>query len=358
MSYRNGAVIYFQGDIADKIYILQKGSVRVAYQNIETGSDEYEILQPGEVFGVKSALGRYNREENAIAIQDSMIMAMSVGEFEQFAMANTRIVMKMLKVFSNQLRRVHWQVTSLMVKEDHPNPEPGLFKIGEYYLKNKRYAQARYVFSRYLTYYPSGANAAAATEGLEAAEAALPPEASPRSSAGTGFVVGSGGSFAVGTPDSVSSAKGPQRGAEKKSLGLGKASAGSPSGHFDPAQAYNKAVTFISQDKYQEAYTVLRAIIDSGADREYTAKSSFDLGRCLFFMGKFNECIEHLSRVISSYPKYPELGGGLFFLGQAYEKTGRREQAAAFYKKILNLIPNPENEVRAKAEQALKGMEV
>jgi cAMP-binding proteins - catabolite gene activator and regulatory subunit of cAMP-dependent protein kinases len=105
--YRSGSLIYFKGDPAEKIYILQSGKVSLVYQDIETGADVRDSVQPGEFFGVKSALGRYAREENAVALSDTSVMIFTVPEFEAVAMANTRIIMKMLKVFSNQMRRVH-----------------------------------------------------------------------------------------------------------------------------------------------------------------------------------------------------------------------------------------------------------
>jgi TolA-binding protein len=361
LPYRGGSVIYFQGDAADKICIVRKGSVRVTYQDIETGNDEHEILQPGEFFGVKSALGRYNREENAVALQNSVIMTMSVSEFEQFVMANTRIVMKMLKVFSNQLRRIHRQVTSLMVKEEQPSPEAGLFRVGEYYMKNKRYVQARYVFSRYLTYYPAGNQVSEATRGLEIAEAMLSEESGVQvaalSSSGTGFIVGAEGSFALGTAGFSSLPEGLQAAPGGKSAGSRKTAVSSAvPKQIDAAQVYADAVNFINRKEYRQAYTALREIIESGSDREYTAKSSFDIGRCLFLMGKFNDCIQYLSQIISQYPKHPELGTALFFMGRSYEKTGYRDQAEAFYKKILSVVTG-EEAVYAKAEQALKDLE-
>jgi CRP-like cAMP-binding protein len=80
--YKSGALIYFQGDPADKVCILQSGKVSLVYQNIETGEDVRDPVQPGEFFGVKSAMGRYPREENAIALADSAIIAFSIPEFE------------------------------------------------------------------------------------------------------------------------------------------------------------------------------------------------------------------------------------------------------------------------------------
>ncbi|MFZ4618275.1 MAG: Crp/Fnr family transcriptional regulator [Rectinemataceae bacterium] len=169
-AYRANSVIYFQGDMSDKIFVLQSGRVSLNYSDIETGKDQHDTVQVGEFFGVKSALGKYPREENALVLMDATVLVFTVPEFEVFAQANTRIIMKMLKVFSNQLRRVHKQVDNLLEKGESLNPEAGLFSTGSYYLKNRQYSQAKYVFSRYLTYFPTGSFAMEASRHLETAE--------------------------------------------------------------------------------------------------------------------------------------------------------------------------------------------
>jgi len=170
-NYRANSVIYFRGDtVSDKVFVLQQGKVSLNYSDIETAKEIRETIQTGEFFGVKSALGKYPREENAVVLSDAQVLIFSVPEFEVFAQAQTRIIMKMLKVFSNQLRRVHKQVDNLLEKNEAQSPEAGLFKAGEYYLKARQYSQAKYIFSRYLTYYPAGRMAEQASHYLEAAE--------------------------------------------------------------------------------------------------------------------------------------------------------------------------------------------
>jgi CRP-like cAMP-binding protein len=332
LQYRAGSLIYFQGDPADKVFILQQGKVNLVYQDIETGQDVHDLVQPGEFFGVKSALGRYPREENAVAIQDALIMAFTVAEFEALAMANTRIIMKMLKVFSNQMRRIHKQVSSLMDKEEQQNPEAGLFSVGEYYLKNKRFAQARYVFSRYLTYYPSGRNAGAAARNLEAAETSLARSGGSRS----------------GWPSPVSMPEAP---VAKENSAL------SQQALSDTAKAYYDAVSLISQQKYQQAYLAFKKIVDANEDPEYAAKSIFDIGRCLYLLNKFEDCIKYYTMMITRYPKHPDLADALFFMGQSYEKNNRKDQAVTFYKKILSMGGDSEDGTHLKARRALKALE-
>jgi TolA-binding protein len=341
LQYRAGSLIYFKGDAADKVFILQKGAVNLVYQDIETGQDVHDLVQPGEFFGVKSALGHYPREENAIALQDTFIMAFTVAEFEAFAMANTRIVMKMLKVFSNQMRRIHKQVSSLMEKEE-VNPDAGLFNVGEYYLKNKRFSQAKYVFSRYLTYYPSGRNAAQAAKNLELSETSL-----------ARYGDGRGPAPVMGAKPQAHAA-----GAAESVLPAASGSApSSPADLSDAAKAYYDAVSLISQEKYQQAYLAFKRIVDADEEVEYAAKSSYEMGRCLFLLGKYPECIKYFTMMLTKYPKHPDLRDAIFFIGQSYEKSGRNDQAAAFYKKILSMSTDDDDGTTIKAKRALKALE-
>mgnify|MGYP001072321657 CR=1 FL=1 len=93
MQYKANSVIYFQGDASEKIYILQSGKISLNSNDIETGQEIHDYIQTGEFFGVKSALGRYPREESAIVLSDAAVVVFSVPEFEALALQNTRIVL-------------------------------------------------------------------------------------------------------------------------------------------------------------------------------------------------------------------------------------------------------------------------
>jgi CRP-like cAMP-binding protein len=173
LQFKAGSLIYYRGEVAEKVMILHSGKVSLVLKDIETGEDIRDEVQAGEFFGVKSALGRFPREENAIAVADSTIMSFTVPEFETLAVSNTRIIMKMLKVFSNQMRRVHAQVSSLLETEEDIKPEDGLFAIGVKYLKNKQFSNAKYVFSQYLVHYPTGPDAEQAVKNLKIAESSI-----------------------------------------------------------------------------------------------------------------------------------------------------------------------------------------
>ena len=325
VQYKSNSIIYFKGDNSERIYILKSGKVSLKTNDIETGQEIQDMIQTGEFFGVKSALGKYPREETAIVLQPSNVLVFSVPEFEQLAMQNTRIIMKMLKVFSNQLRRIHKKVQNLVAAEAQGvKPETGLYKIGEYYLKVKKYSEAVYAFRRYLTYYPSGQYAGEVMRQLEHAESKAQDHT-------TGRVISS------------------QENEKKSNISKGAQLS-------DVAKKYYNAVSLFSQKKYKEALQEFQNIVDSGDDEEYKAKSLFEIGRCLFSLGEYDKCIKHYTSMIQQYPKHPDLMDALFYVGGSYEKKENNEKAIGFYKKILGMSSN-DSSAYMKARKAVRKLE-
>jgi TolA-binding protein len=304
--YFTGSLAYARGDEANRIYVLRTGKISLVSIDIETGEEVREPVVPGEFFGVKSALGHFPREENAVAVADSTAMVFSVPEFDTFAISNPSIILKMLKVFSIQLRRVHAQIARLTTSET-VKPDEGLFAIGEKYLKLKRYAHAKYIFSRYLVHYPQGARAAQAAKNLKAAEAA-----------------------AASTP------------VKPKPAG--------------PSVDYRNAISLISSQKHEEAIEAFTKIIDTCKEQEWVSKSEYAIGNCLFLQEKFEDCIKYFSDLISKNPGHAEAKEAMFSIGQAYERMGNKAQAASWYNKILALPDMEAGGTRARVKQALKGL--
>jgi len=327
--YKANSIIFFKGDRSDKIFILNSGKVSLNYLDIETGQEIHDPIKTGEFFGVKSALGRFPREETALVLQDSNVIAFSIPEFEQVVTQNTRIILKMLKVFSNQLRRVHKRVQNLLYSEVAVKPETGLYKIGEYYLKNKRYSQALYAYKRYLVYYPSGAYADDVTRKIDLTEECL-------SKYGQG----------KGPPQAPVSASGTvafEKPAQKKEMS-------------DVAKAFYNAVSLVSQQKYQEAFREFRIIADNGQDEEYVAKAHFEIGRCLFYLEQYDKCIQSFTNLVQSYPKHPDLHDALFFVGNCYDRKGDKNRAVGFYEKILSM-ETQDSPLYRKTRKALRAVE-
>jgi len=295
--YRANAIIYFQGDKADGIPILKEGKVELSYEDLETGAEIREPIRTGEFFGVKAALGRNPHDETAMAVSDCTVIHFSISEFETFVSGNPRILMKMLQVFSTQLRRIHHQVQSLLSSDRiSTSQEAGMFAVGEYYLKEQQYPQALQAFKSYLSHWPKGIYAPQATLKAGEAEAAQ--------------------AEAVEEIDE----------------------------DRDPAADYS-VMTFTEINnqyklgRYKDAMKGFLSLIKDSREPEHLAYVEFRVGCCLYYLDMYKDSTKQLASVIRKYPKHPYLGEAIYFMGLSHEQMGDDDKALGFMKKAGQLVP-------------------
>lgn len=154
-NFQKNSIIYFPEDIDERVFILQKGSIILTSTDIETKSPVVEQIKTGEFFGVKSALGRFPRGEKATAMQDSMCVTMTVPEFEKVFSSNKALIMKMLRVFSNQLRQIHKKTESLLNKGEEINQQEGLYSVAEAFFNEEKWRSCADVCQTYIRHFPS-----------------------------------------------------------------------------------------------------------------------------------------------------------------------------------------------------------
>lgn len=338
-AYKAGSIIYFEGDKAETVFVLQTGTVLLNYLSPDGTGEVRENIKSGEFFGVKSALGRFPREETATVVEDATSMVMTVGEFEQLVLHNHKLVMKMLKVFSNQLRRIGKSIQNRMGTTDSEPLGTGLFNIGENYLKNKKFNQALYAYQKYLQYYPDEEYATICLQRIEMAQ----------SGAATGYAVASDGSSFVSQP-----ATKPDQAAASEPEPVAEPAPLEANNGIGIAKRYFDAFSLYSSERYEEAYKLYRSILDaagSGND-EYVEKSYFDIGRCLFNLNKLPEAISQLTVMIKTFPTSKNLKAALFYIGKCYVSLGDSERAKGFYNKVRMMPPN--ESINKRAQKAIE----
>ncbi|MCK5735400.1 MAG: cyclic nucleotide-binding domain-containing protein [Spirochaetaceae bacterium] len=295
--YRANAIIYFQGDKADGIPILKEGKVELNYEDLETGADIREPIRTGEFFGVKAALGRNPHDETATAVTDCTVIHFSISEFEKFVSGNPRILMKMLQVFSTQLRRIHHQVQSLLSSDRiGTSQEAGVFAVGEYYLKEKQFPQASQAFKRYLNHWPKGIYAPQATLKTGEADAAQ-----------------------VDALEELEDNPGPV--ADYTSM------------------TFTEINNYYKLGRYKDAMKGFLSLVKDQREPEHLAYVDFRIGCCLYYMDMFNDATKQLASVIRKYPKHPYLGEAIYYMGLSHEQMGDDQKALGFLKKAGQLVP-------------------
>jgi CRP-like cAMP-binding protein len=153
MQYTKGSVIYFEGDHDDRVFIMQAGAVVLQSTDIETGAPVIEQVKSGEFFGVKSAFGHFGREETATALVPTVAVALTVQEFEVLFSNNKQLIMKMLRVFSNQLRQIHRKTESIL-NNVAADQQSGMLSVAKSFYDDEQYRSAMDVYLKFLTRYP------------------------------------------------------------------------------------------------------------------------------------------------------------------------------------------------------------
>jgi CRP-like cAMP-binding protein/predicted negative regulator of RcsB-dependent stress response len=330
MHYNANSVVYFTGDMGDKIFILQSGKIILKSIDIETGEELTDLIRTGEFFGVKSALGHYPREEDAIVLADSECLMFTVPEFEVLVSKNTRIIMKMLKVFSNQLRRIHGKVRNLLAMGKREVPEEGLYKIAEYYLKKQAYPEAIYTLRKYLQHFPAGAYVNKAGNYLKTAE-----QYSQQYGRGRGPAIIAGTQASTNNPN-LSFQEKPQLSEEE--------------------EEFYKAESFLGQQDYLKAAEILADIIKKGPGHGNFHSANIEMAKALLGLKKGDTCIKHLSTYIQAHSDNRKVPEALVYLGDAYAQRGERDQAMKVYQRALQ-VPSIDDINRRKANAAIRKLE-
>ncbi len=375
-TYKSGSIIYFEGDKSEYIYILKAGKVFLTTIKLDTGEEYKEEVRQGEFFGVKSALGKYPREDTAQTMGNTTVLVLTPADFERLVLKNANVVKKMLRVFSNQLRRIVKMERSVLGETEIVNPDAELFKIGEYYYKAGVVKHAQYAYKRYMEYYPDGEHASLAMKrirGIDAGEPAPPdigghdiaPAPAPPKPAG----VSGGDDFSFDEPDKSKDMIDFDDSGHEEEFAAGGGSAGSTSlsSEMDdffsdtkspslddlsadvtmsdsPRDLNDAADTSFGKGNYTMALELYQKIITlnrtaSPDEKKIFEKAHFDAGRCYMEMGKPKEALDLMSKVLRNFTGSPYVKAAIFHIGMIFESVNQKDKAITYYNKVLNMSP-------------------
>ena len=383
-SYKSGSIIYFENDKSEYIYILKSGRVLLTYVKIDTGEEVKEEVRQGEFFGVKSALGKYPREETAQTIGETVLLVLTLGDFERMILRNVNVVRKMLRVFSNQLRKINKTVRTVLGESDNVNPDLELFRIGEHYFKAGDFNKAIYAFKKYLEFYPGTDHARTAMQRINTITSGGPvPEASHGDDF-TDFSMGSDSEDMFSFDEPAPKAKRAPGGAGSGEAALSSefssemddflSDESSPADDFGDIDFNSKSApqpqglklkveegeALFKKENYSGAVEIFREIIDEGepakpADLKYFIDSYYYAGASFFEMRNFKEAMNCLAEIVKNRADSDKYKGSLFYVGQIFEAAGQKDKAIGYYNKVLNITPK--DSINAMALDKIKALQ-
>jgi CRP/FNR family transcriptional regulator len=114
--YRKNQILFFEGGVAQHLFALHAGLVKLV-KSLENGKDRITgILFPGQLFGLE-ALSNPTYPVTAVTLRDSEICAASREEVVIFLQSNPEIALGMVRFLVAEVGRIRAQVTDMSFKD-------------------------------------------------------------------------------------------------------------------------------------------------------------------------------------------------------------------------------------------------
>ena len=117
-AYKKSDYIYFEEDSASKIYLIEKGKVKLGYYN-EDGTEVVKaILTKGELFGEKAILGEEIRNEFAQSVDASTsICPIGVETMHDLMRDNKTFSLKIYKFLGLRFKKLERRLQLILFKD-------------------------------------------------------------------------------------------------------------------------------------------------------------------------------------------------------------------------------------------------
>lgn len=115
--YAPNTAVFFQGDPSDSLYILIKGSVKVA-KAAEDGREKIlDILGPGEIFGELAMLDGHPRSATVTTCEATELASISHKDFRDLVSTRSEILWKVLVSLCERVRKTSTDMLELSSRE-------------------------------------------------------------------------------------------------------------------------------------------------------------------------------------------------------------------------------------------------
>jgi len=117
-AYNKKDYIYFEEDSSNKVYLIEKGKVKIGYYNEDGGEVVNAILTRGELFGEKAILGESVREEFAQSLDNNTsICPISVETMHDLMRNNRPFSFRVYKIIGFKLKKLEKRLQLLLFKD-------------------------------------------------------------------------------------------------------------------------------------------------------------------------------------------------------------------------------------------------
>ena len=133
-TYGKEDYIYFEADASNKVYLIEKGKVKIGYYT-EKGEEVVKaILSKGELFGEKAILGELTRDEFAMSVdRTTSICPVDVSTMHDLMRDNKSLSFRVYKLIGLRLKRLERRLELLLFKDAETRVDEFLKELADDY---------------------------------------------------------------------------------------------------------------------------------------------------------------------------------------------------------------------------------
>ncbi|MEW6675826.1 MAG: cyclic nucleotide-binding domain-containing protein [Nitrospirota bacterium] len=119
MSFKKGEYLFKEGDDTRGLYLVHSGKVEISRVTADGWRQTLAVFTPGHFFGELSLLEKRQHVASAVAIDDTELFLLPVGEFEKLMEEDMALACNIIKriaiTMSKNLRRMNDKFLSALI---------------------------------------------------------------------------------------------------------------------------------------------------------------------------------------------------------------------------------------------------
>lgn len=129
--YKKGDVLFRQGDLADKMFMLKYGRVKLTKVNREGNEIILDIVKAGDVLGEQVFWKEFYYPCSAICLEDTYTCGFTRQGFEQLVLENPQIGLAVIRNLSMRMESLYSKNSSLVEHDMQERVYGILYNIGK-----------------------------------------------------------------------------------------------------------------------------------------------------------------------------------------------------------------------------------
>ena len=116
--FKKGDYIYFENDIANKVFLINSGKIKVGYVTEEGEEIITAILSKGQIFGEKAILGEEKRNEFAQAVDNEVsTCVVSLDMMHELLRRNSAFSISIYKFIGYRFKKLERRLQIMLFKD-------------------------------------------------------------------------------------------------------------------------------------------------------------------------------------------------------------------------------------------------